>query len=81
MTSKEIVERVTGSMNRCTSKIKNVLDAVLCAKTTDSFYRSLFETMDSSGIASISKICSEIEDNKDALNKISIKLYMAVLRI
>ncbi len=73
MTSKEIVERVTESMNRCTSKIKNVLDVFLCATTTDSFYRNLFKTMDSNGITNISKVCSEIEDNKDALNKISIK--------
>ena len=73
MTSKEIVESVTDSMDRCTSKIKNVLDVFLCATTTDSFYRNLFKTMDSNGISNISKICSELENDENALNRISIK--------
>lgn len=73
MTSKEVVDKATGSMSRCTSKIKSILDVFLCATTTDSFYRSLFKTMDSNGIPNVSRICSELENDNNVLNKISIK--------
>lgn len=73
ITSEDITKNVTDSMGRCTAGIKNNLDIFLCATTTDSFYRGLFSTMDSNGISKISKICGELENDKDVLNKISVR--------
>ena len=73
ITSQEKTENLLNSMNRCTIGIKDVLDVFLCGKTTDSYYRKLFSTIDSEGIANISKKCSMLEQDKNALKKVSIR--------
>lgn len=69
MKSKRVGETVSSSMSRCTTDIKKVLDVFLCSTQTDPEYRKLFSTIDLNGIENISKICSQLEDNKTALSK------------
>ena len=73
ITSEGISESIVDSMGKCTASIKNILDIFLCASTTDLYFRNLFNTMDSNGIAYISKICGELEEDPNVLNKISIR--------
>lgn len=73
MASNNNIVKVANSMERCTAKIKSVLDVFVCSTSTDSFYRSLLRTIDSDGIQNVSNICSELESDKNALNKISIR--------
>lgn len=61
------------SMTRCTMDIKKVLDVFLCSTTTNPEFRKLFSTIDSSGVANISQVCSELDNNPNALNKIGIR--------
>ena len=71
--SKEITENVINSMEKCTPNIKSTLDVFLCGATTNEYYRKFFSTIDSDGIANISKVCSQLENNKNILNKVSIR--------
>lgn len=71
--SNKVIENISDSMGRCTAKIKNILDVFVCSSSTNPFYRSLLNTMDFNGISNISKICSELEEDKDVLKKISMR--------
>lgn len=64
---------VCKSMTRCTADIKKSLDVFLCGTTTNSEFRKLFSTIDSEGVANLSLICSELDNNPNALNKVAIR--------
>lgn len=73
MKSESTGNLVSQSMSRCTMDIKRLLDVFLCGTATSSEFRKLFSTIDSKGIANLSQICSELDNNQNALNKAAIR--------
>lgn len=71
--SELISKLVCQSMTRCTADIKKALDVFLCGTTTSPQFRKLFSTIDSKGVANLSQICSEQDNNSNALDKVAIR--------
>lgn len=73
MKSESMGKLVCQSMTRCTTDIKNALDVFLCSTTTNPEFRKLFSTIDSKGVANLSQICSEQDNNSNALDKVVMR--------
>lgn len=73
MKSELMSNLVCQSMTRCTTDIKKALDVFLCGTTTSPEFRKLFSTIDSKGVANLSQICSEQDNNSNDLDKVAIR--------
>lgn len=70
---KDMGQQTVSSMSRCTAEIKKYLDTFLCSSSTNENLKRLFSTIDSEGLSNISEVCSSIQNNEQALNRMTIR--------